>query len=43
MLWHEEAAIFFAWNCDFCGVFGRKKVKIAKSIDFLGDFVIDEF
>lgn len=43
MLWHEETAIFFAWIYDFCSVFGRKKMKITKSIDFLGYFVIDGF
>ena len=38
-----ESCYFFAWILDFCDVFGRRKVKIAKSIDFLGDFVIYGF
>lgn len=29
---------FFAWYCDFCGLFGGRKVKIEESIDFLEDF-----
>ena len=38
-----ERCYFFAWICDFCGVFGRRKVKIAKSIDLFGDFEIYGF
>ena len=38
-----ESCYFFVWICDFCGVFGRRKVKIAKSIDLLGDLEIYGF